>query len=130
SGMIEGSFSYDAASAPAAVNVRGLLDNQTYALLDWDFLVRPDNAFMVENHVQGPLPEMIAYTPSTSSAEFCLNHCVFGNGPTPLEVLSFTNGLQTMRLVFPTSTGLPQGAGDSWGPMLLNGNSSMRAVQA
>jgi hypothetical protein len=62
-GSIAGSMSYDPSAPPIATDVRGLLGNQVYGTLSWDFTIHST---------------YLGSTFTGTSMEFCTGKCIFG----------------------------------------------------
>jgi hypothetical protein len=62
-GSIAGSMSYDPSAPPIATDVRGLLGNQVYGTLSWDFTIHST---------------YLGSTFTGTSLEFCTGKCIFG----------------------------------------------------
>jgi hypothetical protein len=62
-GSISGSMSYDPSAPPIATDVRGLLGNQVYGTLSWDFTIHST---------------YLGATFKGDTLEFCTGKCIFG----------------------------------------------------
>ncbi|HSS29386.1 MAG TPA: PEP-CTERM sorting domain-containing protein [Nitrospiraceae bacterium] len=122
-GTVNGSFQYDTDSSPVGFNVRNLANNQTYALTGFSFTITPSVELLPF------IPAPFTFSPTTSTSEFCLNHCIFASGN--VESFLFNNGQYSMRLAFDTSAigplTAPPSRLDQWGPFMANG-SELRPV--
>lgn len=117
-GTVEGTFQYDTESSPIGFNVRNLANNQVYALTGFSFTITPSVALLPF------IPAPFTFSPTTSTSEFCLNHCIFGSGN--VESFLFNNGQYSMRLAFDTSgigpLSAPPSSLDQWGGFLVTGS--------
>ncbi len=89
-GLVNGSFTYDAALAPIATNVRGLLDNAVYGVSSY--------SFTAQSNVTG-LPTT-TFAPATSTIELCQGHCIFGTASAPFTSLLLRGNGTELRLSF------------------------------
>src|SRR6185295_3629261 len=112
SGIASGSFTYDNAEGPTALNVRGLANNAIYGLTAWDFTVTATEFVLPSTTFASGL--------AGNTAEFCLGNCVFSAGDTTNLIFKNDQNLLmqiTFQMTDPTPLVTPPADISEWGTL-------------